>query len=155
MIDDLPTPSLQPAFDVVAELGPLEDLGRTRAGHRRIIPIIGGTIRGLFDAEIISGGADWQLVREDGSIDIDTRYSARTQEGHHVHLRTAGVRSGSPEVLESLLRGEEVSPADYYFRVAVTIETSAPALRHLERSLFVAVARRSADGVAYTAYRVT
>jgi hypothetical protein len=148
-------PALEPAFTVDALLGPLEDHGVTRAGHRRVVPIVSGRITGLFDAEILPSGADWQIVRPDGSIEIDTRYSARTSDGEYVHLRTSGVRSGPPAVLEALLRGEAVDPAEYYFRVAVRLETSAPRLAVLERSLFVASAIREANRVAYTAYRVT
>jgi Protein of unknown function (DUF3237) len=58
-------------------------------------------------------------------------------------------------VLEALLRWEPVDPSLYYFRVAVYLETSAPRLAFLERSVFVASAIRGADSVAYTAYRVT
>jgi Protein of unknown function (DUF3237) len=158
-----PVPGLEPAFTVAARLGPLEDHGVTRAGHRRVIPVAGGRVipvsggplGGLLEAEILPGGADWQVVRPDGTIEIDTRYSARTSAGEFVHFRTAGVRSGPPEVLAALLRGEAVDPAEYYFRVAVHLETSAPRLAVLERSLFVASALRGADSVTYTAYRVT
>jgi hypothetical protein len=152
---------------VDARLGPLEDHGVTRAGHRRVFPVAGGRViavpggpfdelgGGLFEAEILSGGADWQIVRPDGGIEIDTRYSARTTAGELVHFRTSGVRSGPPAVLAALLRGEAVDPASYYFRVAVYLETSALRLAALERSIFVASAVRGADSVAYTAYRVT
>ena len=150
-----PVPGLEPAFTVDAQLGPLEDHGTTRAGHRRVVPIAGGRVVGLLDAEILPGGADWQVVRPDGTVEIDTRYSARTPAGEYVHFRTSGVRSGPPPVLAALLRGEDVDPASYYFRVAVYLETSAPRLDFLERSVFVASAVRGADRVAYTAYRVT
>ncbi|MEU8075170.1 DUF3237 domain-containing protein [Catellatospora citrea] len=150
-----PTPALEPAFDVEVQLGLLEDHGVTRAGHRRVVPIVGGRVRGLFDAEILPGGADWQLVRADGAIEIDTRYSARTADGEHVYLRTFGVRSGPPEVLGALLRGDPVDPSEYYFRIGVHLETSAPRLALLEQSVFVASAIREADRVRYTAYRVT
>jgi hypothetical protein len=150
-----PVPALERAFDVAARLGPLEDHGLTRAGHRRVVPIAGGRVTGLFDAEILPGGADWQLVRPDGGVEIDTRYSARTAAGEYVHIRTSGVRSGPPEVLEALLRGDPVDPSAYYFRVGVTLETATPRLAVLERSIFVASAVREADGVYYTAYRVT
>jgi Protein of unknown function (DUF3237) len=156
-----PVPGLEPAFTVDARLGPLEDHGVTRAGHRRVVPIAGGRVGGLpggqtrLDAEILPGGADWQVVRPDGTIEIDTRYSARTPAGEHLHFRTAGVRSGPPDVLAALLRGEDVDPASYYFRVAVYLETSAPRLAFLERSIFIASAVRGADSVSYTAYRVT
>jgi hypothetical protein len=150
-----PVPGLEPAFTVDARLGPLEDHGVTRAGHRRVIAVAGGRVSGVLDAEILPGGADWQLVRPDGAIEIDTRYSARTAAGEYVHFRTSGVRSGPPEVLAALLRGENVDPASYYFRVAVYLETSAPRLAFLERSIFVASAVRGADTVSYVAYRVT
>ena len=149
----LPTPALEHVFDVEVALGELEDHGRTRAGHRRVIPILGGRISGAIDAEILPGGADWQVVRADGSIEIDGRYSARTADGELLYLQASGVRSGEPHVLESLLRGEAVDPADYYFRTTVTIETSAPALAHLERSIYLAVAERTADAVRYATYR--
>jgi uncharacterized protein DUF3237 len=155
MMPEAPVPGLEPAFAVDALLGPLEDHGVTRAGHRRVVPIASGRISGMFDAEILPGGADWQVVRDDGTIEIDTRYSARTPDGEFVHLRTSGVRSGPPDVLEALLRGEDIDPAQYYFRVAVRLETSAPRLAILERSIFVASAIREANRVAYTAYRVT
>ncbi|MEU8657361.1 DUF3237 domain-containing protein [Actinoplanes philippinensis] len=148
-------PALEAAFDVEVLLGPLEDHGTTRAGHRRVVPIVGGRVTGLFEAEILPGGADWQIVRPDGGIEIDTRYSARTSSGGHVYLRTSGVRSGRPEVLAALLRGDPVPPSDYYFRIGVRVETADPALTHLEQSLFVASAIRSSNTVRYTAYRVT
>jgi hypothetical protein len=137
-----PVPGLEAAFEVDARLGPLEDHGVTRAGHRRVVPVAGGR-------------ADWQIVRPDGAVEIDTRYSARTAAGEYVHFRTSGVRSGPPEVLEALLRGESVDPLEYYFRVAVHLETSAPRLAFLEQSIFVASAIREANAVRYTAYRVT
>ncbi len=150
-----PVPGLEPAFTVDARLGALEDHGVTRAGHRRVVAVAGGRVSGLFEAEILPGGADWQVVRPDGAIEIDTRYSARTADGEFVHFRTAGVRSGPPEVLAALLRGEPVDPSQYYFRVTVHLETAAPRLAVLERSLFIAAAVRGADSVSYTAYRVT
>ena len=92
-----PVPGLEPAFEVDARLGPLEDHGVTRAGHRRVVAVAGGRVSGLFDAEILPGGADWQIVRPDGAVEIDTRYSARTAAGEYVHFRTSGVRSGPPD----------------------------------------------------------
>ena len=150
-----PQPGLEAAFEVDASLGPLEDHGTTRAGHRRVVPITGGQIHGMFDAEILPSGADWQLVRPDGTVEIDTRYTARTPDGDYVHLRTSGVRSGPPHILQALLRGEAIDPSEYYFRVGLYLETAAPRLAWLQRSIFVASAIREADRVRYTAYRVT
>ncbi|WP_207205394.1 DUF3237 family protein [Microbacterium protaetiae] len=148
-----PVPTLEPAFEVVADLGPLEDHGMTRAGHRRIIPVTGGTITGMFEGEILQGGADWQVVRADGSIEIDGRYSARGADGSFLFLHAVGVRSGDPEVLEALLRGDDVDPGDYYFRAVVTLESAAHP--EFERSLYLASYIREANRVRYVAYRVT
>ncbi|WP_400995163.1 DUF3237 domain-containing protein [Agromyces sp. GXQ0307] len=148
-------PTLEPAFDVVVDLGPPADHGRTRAGHRRIIPIVGGAVSGGLDAEILAGGADWQLVRDDGAIEVDGRYSARTPEGELLYLQVRGIRTGPVDVLAALLAGDDVAPDRYYFRTVITIETDAAALAHFEHAVFVASCIRDADAVRYSAYRVT
>ncbi|GAA1701653.1 DUF3237 domain-containing protein [Microbacterium sediminicola] len=130
------------------------DYGQTRAGHRRIVPILGGALSAGLDAEVLPGGADWQIAHADGTLDIDTRYSARTTDGELVHIRTKGVRSGPPEVLEAILAGETRSPDEYHFRVVVTLETASARLRHLQDSIIVAAAAREASLVVYDAYRV-
>ncbi|MCW3492695.1 DUF3237 domain-containing protein [Microbacterium sp. SSM24] len=148
-------PELVRAFDVTVRLGPVEDHGATRAGHRRVIPIVGGEISGAIEATILPGGADWQLVRTDGALEIDGRYSARTADDDLLFLQVSGVRSGPPDVLAALLAGEDVAPTEYYFRTALRIETSAPALASLEHAVFVASCIRHAATVRYTAFRVT
>ena len=150
-----PVPGLEHAFDVEVELGALEDHGETRRGHRRVVPIVGGSVRGLFDAEILAGGADWQIVRPDATIEVDARYTAKTADGAHILIHATGVRSGPLEVLEALLRGEPVDPSAYYFRTVVTLEAGAPAHADLQRAIFVASAVRTTDRVTYSAYRIT
>lgn len=162
MMSSLPTPSLEPVMDVEVRLGELVDHGVTRAGHRRIIPILGGRVVGIGPfatlvptARIEPGGADWQLVRPDGSIEIDTRYTARTEDGSLIYLRTRGIRTGPADVLEALGNGEAVSPSEYYFRIVVTFETSWASLGELEHGLFIASAARDAAMVRHRVYRVS
>lgn len=155
MSHDPTVPTLEPSFDVVVALGALVDHGPTRAGHRRVIPIVGGRITGEVTATIVPGGADWQIVRADGAIEVDGRYTARTDDGDLLYLQVHGVRSGSPDALAALGRGEAVDPSRYYFRTSVAIETSSPRLAHLQDSLYVSSCVRDADAVRYRAYRVT
>ncbi|WP_404430801.1 DUF3237 domain-containing protein [Microbacterium lacus] len=150
---DPPVPSLDFAFEVTAELGGLEDHGITRVGHRRIIPVTGGTITGIFSGTILAGGADWQTVRPDGSIEIDGRYSARAADGELLYIHARGVRSGDPAVLEALLRGDDVNPDSYYFRAALTLESATRP--EFERSVYIASYVREKCRVRYVAYRVT
>lgn len=148
-----PVPTLERAFEVSVDLDAMQDHGTTRVGHRRVIPITGGFITGAFDGEILPGGADWQIVRADGSIEVDGRYTARAEDGALLYIRAAGVRSGPPSVLDALLRGDPVDPTQYYFRAAITLESASHP--ELERSLFIASYIREADRVRYVAYRVT
>jgi hypothetical protein len=153
MTSEPPVPTFEPAFSAIVELGPIQDLGTTRVGHRRIVPITGGTVSGAIEGDILPGGADWQVVRADGSVEVDGRYTARTSDGALVYIHAVGLRSGSPEVLESLLSGADVAPDEYYFRASITLESSA--LPELERSLYIASYVREANRVRYVAYRVT
>lgn len=154
MIPEPPATGLDLVFRADVLVGDVEDHGVTRAGHRRVIPILGGRLSHGVDAEILPGGADWQVVHDDGVLEIDTRYTARTADGALLHLRTRGIRSGPPDVLEALLRGAPVAASDYYFRIVVSIETSTPELRPLQDSLIIAAAARGAGRVVYDAYRV-
>lgn len=151
----LPVPGLERVFRVDAVVGPVRDLGVTRAGHRRIVDILGGRVSGGIEAEVLAGGADWQIVQPDGTVEIDTRYTAATAGGGLVHLRTRGLRTGPPEVLQALLSGAPVAPTAYAFRLVVDVETSVPELAHLQRCVLVAAALRTADRVTYDAYRLT
>ena len=150
-----PPTGLERLFRVEVRVGGIEDHGLTSSGHRRVVPILGGCIVDGLDAEVLPGGADWQVVRPDGTIEIDTRYTARTADGSLLHLRTHGIRTGAPEVLAALSRGEDVPATDYAFRLHVVVETSAPAYAELQRSLIVAAAARGDGLVVYDAYRVT
>jgi len=154
MIPEPPETGLDRVFRADVVVGQVEDYGVTRAGHRRVIAILGGRLSHGIDADVLPGGADWQVLHDDGTLEIDARYSARTDAGDLLHLRTRGLRSGPPEVLEGLLRGEPIPASEYYFRVVVTLETAAPTLKGLQDSLIVAAAARSADHVVYDAYRV-
>lgn len=152
--DALPVPTLTAAFDVTVHLGEAENHGATSAGLRRVVPIVGGAVRGEVEAEILPGGADWQLIRPDGTIEVDARYSARTTDGALLLLHASGLRTGTPDVLERLRRGDEVDPHAYTFRTVVRVETAAQRLAHLQKALFLASASRSADAVRYRAHRV-
>ena len=139
-----------------ADLGEPLELGDTPWGRRRIIPIVGGECDGpRVSATILSGGADWQVVHEDGMAAIDTRYTLQTDDGALISVATRGVRHGPPDVLRRLAAGEPVDPGEYYFRVSIQYETGAAAYQWLNRVVAVASAVRLADQVIYDAYALT
>ena len=131
-----------------AELADIVDVGVTPMGHRRVVNIQGGHFEGdLISGTVLPGGADWQWVRTDGTIDLDARYTLKTDAGELIQVTSQGLRTASPDVLARLGRGEDVDPALYYFRTVMRFETSAPALLPLTRLLAVAYGRRTRNAV--------
>lgn len=148
-------PGLEFAAHVSVDLSEPQEFGNVPTGVRRIIPIIGGTIEGpLLSAEILTGGADWQIVTPDGTAIIDTRYSAATPSGAQLFLSTQGVRHGSPEVLARLAAGENVPTDEYYFRLTIRLESGAPELAWVNQTVFIASAERQASTVHYDLFAV-
>lgn len=148
-------PTLVPVAEIQVELGETMDLGVTREGHRRVTPILGGTVRGLaggslagLRAVILPGGGDRQRVSDDGAsgtlIEIDAQYDARTDAGTVLAVHAQGVRH---------VPGPGAS-GGVLFRVALTFETSDPELAGLQNALYVADGVRDADRVRHTVYRV-
>ncbi|MCG5212135.1 DUF3237 domain-containing protein [Streptosporangium sp. KLBMP 9127] len=138
------------------DLDPVMDLGVSHLGRRRVINIIGGSFDGpRLSGEILPGGADWQLVHDDGMVSIDTRYTLRTGDGALIFISTSGVRHGPPDVLARLAAGSPVDPAEYYFRLFCRFETGGERYAWLNRTLAVASASRRAAAVHYDAYTLT
>ena len=138
----------RPLFDLRVDLAEPLDLGHTPAGHRRVINIVGGDFSGeRLSGVVLQGGADWQIVRADGVAVLDARYTLRATDGALVQVTSQGLRRGPPEVMARLARGEEVDPAEYYFRTAMRFETSAPGLAFLNAILAVSFGRRTPNAV--------
>ncbi len=142
-------PGLRYAFAIKAKVGPIQDLGQTARGHRRVIDILGGEVHGpRLSGEILPGGADWQIVRPDGTIEVVARYTIRAASGALIYAQNEGLRVASPEILARMSRGERVPAGSYHFRTAPKFETAEPSLKWLERATFVGVAARTPDRVA-------
>ena len=73
------------------------NFGRTPYGERRVIGILGGSVRGpKLNGRILPGGADWQIVRSDGAADISARYTIETDAGARILVSSEGLRHGPP-----------------------------------------------------------
>ena len=141
-------PALRFAFAIKAKVGLIQDLGQTARGHRRIIDILGGEVHGpRLAGEILPGGADWQIVRPDGTIEVVARYTIKSDKGALIYVQNEGLRVASPEVLARMSRGELVPYDSYHFRTAPRFETAEPSLKWLERATFVGVPARAPDRV--------
>ena len=80
------------AFTIHVQCDAAIDLGAGAGGQRRLIPIVGGTIEGpRLHGSVLPGGADTQLVRPDGVLEIDARYTLRASDGTHVSVHNHGL----------------------------------------------------------------
>ena len=152
----LPEPRLTQVYRLEATLGPPLELGDTAQGHRRIVPLTGGTFSGPEISGMLLPGAsaDWQIILPDGTALGDIRYVLETDRGDLLYVQSRSIRHGSPEVLARLGRGEDVDPNEYTFRTSTEIETAAPDLDWLNKGVFISVAARQAAGVIYETYLV-
>lgn len=143
------TPIMQIDLTVSAPV----ETGLVGGRNRRCIPITGGNVSGDYQGVVENGGADWQTVLPDGSLDIDARYILRLAEGT-VEVESRGLRTGPPELLARLGAGEAVDPALYYFRTAMRFRTAAPSLARLNHILAISVGERLPEAVRLTVYEV-
>jgi hypothetical protein len=150
-----PPPELEFAFEVRAEVADPTVVGELPTGTRRIIDILGGSFQGpRLSGTLLPGGADWQLIREDGFTEIDARYTLQTDEGHLIYVSNVGIRHAAPDVMRRLNAGETVDQSEIYFRAVPKFETAAPELDWLMRSIFIATGERYPNGVIIRFWRV-
>lgn len=149
------TPELRFVCDIDVQVGPIRDLGPTPHGRRRIIPILSGTVNGgRLSGEVAPGGADWQYVRADGILELEARYSIKTQDGAEIAVTNRGMRRAPPEIMDRLSRGEVVDPALVYFRTVPVFEAPAGPHAWLNESVFVGTAARFPDKVQIRVFEV-
>ena len=103
---------------IEADLGPVVEVGRVATGVRRVIPIVGGVVRGGLVGvtgtpgpqgapgspgspgtprapigAVLAGGADWNLTRDDGSVELWARYEIRLATGALVSVTNTAVHA--------------------------------------------------------------
>src|SRR5690349_242124 len=150
------TPALETkyVFTITAHVGEVTSAGDIGAGVRRIVPILGGEVRGDINGKFCAAGADFQIIRPNGLMEIEAKYAFETDDGAVVYVENRGLRFGPVELLQKLSRGEPVDPKLVYCRTAPKFETGAPRYRWLMETLFIGSAARHADRVVIDVHQV-
>jgi hypothetical protein len=142
-------------FTITAHIGSATSAGDIGTGVRRIIPITGGEVKGKdVNGKVCPFGADFQIIRPNGLIELEAKYAIETDDGAVVYVENKGIRFGPVELLQRLNRGEAVDPASIYFRTVPKFETGAERYRWLMESLFIGSASRYADRVVIDVHQV-
>lgn len=161
MITDIELPEAlasvrtRPLFVMRLNVRPLQIVGQSPGGLRRIGVIPGGSFQGeRLRGEVLEGGSDWQSVRMDGAMTLDVRLVLKTADAALIGVTYRGLRHGSPEIVARIENGEAVDPASYYFRTQPLFETASPAYDWLNRVTAIGIGYRRADGVIYSLFEV-
>jgi hypothetical protein len=127
-------PTLEFVTRVEADIGAPYVIGDVGGGIRAVIPIVGGRFAGpLMSGEVLPGGADWCLVRPDGSCDIWARYTLKTDDGVLVGVTNAG-------------RAAANGSGDFEGRTTPSFEVAAGRYGWLRESTFVGTLLTDAAG---------
>jgi len=74
-------------WEAKVKIANMINVGESKRGTRRVIPITGGTFSGpKIKGEVLPGGEDWQLVRPDGDTELNARYLLKTNDGHIIQV---------------------------------------------------------------------
>jgi Protein of unknown function (DUF3237) len=103
---------------------------------------------------MMGNAADWQVTRPDGVTVADAIYALKTDDGVIIQIRNKGLRHGPPDVMARLVAGEDVDPADYYFRTVP--EFTAPHGKYdwMNKSIFICSGARYATSIKLWVWRV-
>jgi hypothetical protein len=136
-------------------VGDPQKIGALPVGTRVIGPIMGGRFEGpRLRGRILPGGGDWQLLRNDGVLELDLRVTLETDDGALIHMASFGLRHGPPEVMAAIARSERVDPSTYYFRTTPRFDTGHPEYAFLNRVLAVSSGDRRPGGPIYTVHEI-
>lgn len=128
------TPELIPVFEASIQLGEVQTVGESR----RIVQVLGGQFSGPnFQAKVLAGGGDWQVIHADGRVEIDTRYTLETPEGSLIYLQNKGMRLGT------------------YMRTVATFEVQDARYSWLTESIYIATGKKAGDVVSHEFYRLS
>lgn len=106
--EDAPAPAplrTEFVYEAIVEISAPVEVGDTAQGHRRYIPITGGTFRGeKLHGVVLGGGADWQTERHDGVTEVDALYTMRCDDGTVIIVHNCGVISEGGKYLRTAPR---------------------------------------------------
>jgi len=150
-------PALQAryVFSLAIKVGAPIIAGDFGYGIRRIIPILGGEVRGEgIKGTIFPCGADFQIIRPNGFTELEAKYALEMDDGAIVYIENVGIRFGPKPLLDRIAKGETVDPALIYFRSVPRFETGAENYRWLMENLFIGVGARHPDHVDIEVHQV-
>lgn len=136
----LTDPSLHFFCEALVEIGEAQELGPCPSGTRRFVPVTGGRFWGEgFEARVLAGGGDWQVIQPDGVVEIDTRYTLETHDGYLIYLQNTGIRH------------QYDGP---YMRTFSRFETTEGPYAWVNHRLFISTGSKGPEGIRHQFYQI-
>jgi len=138
--DDVAPLETQLVLEALVYISEAVEVGPSDQGQRQFIPITGGYFVGDgIRGSVVPGGADWQLVRSDGVLELTAIYSIRTHDDAVIIVENRGI--GVPP-------GEDNPGEAFYLRSSPQFHAPAGPYEWLNKGVFVGSVTPHPDGGA-------
>ena len=131
--------TLEHVFDIEVEFGADRHMfgPLPGGGHQGYTPAIGGTISGprLSGRVVPHSGADYALVRDDGTIELSAHYMLEAEDGTSIYIQNRGY----------LVRARKGSSQPSYFRLTPYFRVPTGPHDLLSRTVIVGGGERRTD----------
>jgi len=151
-IADVAAPTAELAVELYVTIAPAVQVGESDGGVRQFIPITGGRFSGDgMRGEVMAGGADWQLRRPDGVVEVNALYSLRTDDGAVIVVDNRGIIVPPPTAA-----GGAAAPAAAYVRTSPRFHAPQGKYDWLNKTVFIGTITPGTGGgaVIIRAFRV-
>lgn len=153
-----PVIALQPSFlfNIRIDLESPRDIGSVpELGVRHLYYFEGGEFVGPEIAgEVLAGGENWFLIRNNCVCDLFIQGQLRTDDGALINFAGHAYSRTTPDVRQSILDGAPISTEDYSFRGIPFFETDAPQYEWLNHAVTVATYRFEPEQVIFSVYAI-
>jgi hypothetical protein len=130
-------------------------VGRTVGGQRKIAPITGGTFTGdRLNGSVAPGGADWVVLRDDGTLLIDVRLTLLTDDGAVIYLSYEGRFMGASDAMAKLAQGATLQPESYSLVTVAKFECGDDRYSWLNDIIAVGLGQQTGFNPTYTIFEI-
>lgn len=145
---------LQPLMTMKAGLRqPSDVVGNVPLGQRVIAEVTGGSFEGeRLKGSVMTPGADWIVVSNDGIGHIDVRLTLKTDDGALIYMQYLGKLVFNDKVAEATGQGKAMQLGDTYFMTQPRFETGSADYAWLNSIVAVAEGRVIEGGVEYKVF---
>ena len=154
--DGVPSPRLEHVLTVRLELDGAHTTPVMGSGVQHgQVAVVSGSFEGpTLRGRALPAGGHSPLVLRNGVAQLDARYFLEVEDGTLIRIHNRGIFRMPPEVRERVVRGEDVSPNEYYIRTSPTFEVPEGPHDWLCRYTFVGYGRRDDRGNEISYFQV-